>query len=70
MFPDETGSYTCTITGVTGVTADNDIAVYLSGSEVASCGVYAYAQGDSSITFRAFDTPITPIGCVVYILNN
>ena len=70
MFPDETGSYTCTITGVTGVTTDNDIAVYLSGSEVASCGVYAYAQGDSSITFRAFNTPITPIGCVVYILNN
>lgn len=70
MFPDETGSYTCTITGVTGVTADNDIVVDLSGSEVASCGVYAYAQGDSSITFRAFNTPITPIGCVVYILNN
>ena len=70
MFPDETGSYTCTITGVTGVTADNDIAVYLSGSEVASCGVYAYAQGDSSITFRAFNTPITPIGCVAYILNS
>ena len=68
--PDETGSYTCTITGVTGVTADNDIAVYLSGSEVASCGVYAYAQGDSSITFRAFNTPITPIGCVAYILNS
>ena len=70
IFPDETGSYTCTITGVTGVTADNDIAVYLSGSEVSSCGVYAYAQGDSSITFRAFNTPVTPIGCVVYILNN
>ena len=70
IFPDETGSYTCTITGVTGVTADNDIVVYLSGSEVTSCGVYACAQGVSSITFKAFDRPSMPVGCVVYILNN
>lgn len=70
MFPDETGSYTCTIAGVTGVTADNDIVVDLGGSEVTSCGVYACAQGASSITFKAFDIPSTPVGCVVYILNN
>ena len=71
MFPDETGSYTCTITGVTGVTADNDIVVDIaSSSEVSSCGVYACAQGASSITFKAFDVPIVPVGCVVYILNN
>ena len=66
----ETGSYTCTISGVTGVTATNDIVVLPgSASVVASCGVYASGQGASSITFKAFDRPTSDISYTVYILN-
>ena len=67
----ETGSYTCTITGVTGVTASNDVVVLPSNtSVVASCGVYASAQGASSITFKAFNRPSSDISYTVYILNS
>ena len=67
----ETGSYTCTITGVTGVTASNDVVVLPGNtSVVASCGVYASAQGASSITFKAFNKPSSNISYTVYILNS
>lgn len=67
----ETGSYTCTITEVTGVTASNDVVVLPGNtSVVASCGVYASAQGASSITFKAFNKPSSNISYTVYILNS
>ena len=67
----ETGSYACTISGVTGVTASNDIVVLPGNtSEVAACGVYASAQGDSSITFKAFNKPSSDIRYTVYILKD
>ncbi len=67
----ETGSYTCTVSGVTGVTASNDIVVLPGNtSVVASCGVYASAQGASSITFKAFSKPSSSITYTVYILNS
>lgn len=67
----ETGSYTCTISGVTGVTATNDIVILPGNtSVVASCGVYASGQGASSITFKAFNKPSSNISYTVYILNS
>ena len=66
----ELGSYSQTVTGVTGVLTDNDIVVIPdSSSVVALCGVYASGQGASSITFKAFDKPTSNISYKVYILN-
>ena len=66
----ELGSYSQTVTGVTGVLTDNDIVVVPdSSSVVALCGVYASGQGASSITFKAFDKPTSNISYKVYILN-
>ena len=66
----ETGSYAQTVTGVTGVSTDNDIVVLPgSTSEVAARGVYAASQGNSTITFKAFDKPTSDISYTVYILN-
>ena len=67
---DETGRYTCTVTGVTGVKADNDIVVLPSNTTAAATyGVYASAQGNSTITFKAFSKPPT-MEYTVYILNS
>lgn len=66
----ETGSYTQTVTGVTGVSTDNDIVVLPgSTSEVTARGVYAAGQGDSIVKFKAFDRPTSDISYTVYILN-
>lgn len=66
----ELGSYSQTVTGVTGVLTDNDVVVVPdSSSVVALCGVYASGQGASSITFKAFDKPTSNISYKVYILN-
>ena len=66
----ELGSYSQTVTGVTGVLTDNDVVVIPdSSSVVALCGVYASGQGASSITFKAFDKPTSDISYKVYILN-
>lgn len=66
----ELGSYSQTVTGVTGVLTDNDIVVVPDDSSVvALCGVYASEQGASSITFKAFDKPTSNISYKVYILN-
>ena len=66
----ELGSYSQTVTGVTGVRTDNDVVVIPdSSSVVALCGVYASGQGASSITFKAFDKPTSNISYKVYILN-
>ena len=67
---DETGGYTCTVTGVTGVKTDNDIVVFPSNTTAAATyGVYASAQGNSTITFKAFSKPPT-MEYTVYILNS
>ena len=67
---DETGGYTCTVTGVTGVKTDNDIVVLPSNTTAAATyGVYASAQGNSTITFKAFSKPPT-MEYTVYILNS
>ena len=64
------GSYSQTVTGVTGVLTDSDVVVVPdSSSVVALCGVYASGQGASSITFKAFDKPTSNISYKVYILN-
>ena len=66
----ELGSYSQTVTGVTGVLTDSDVVVIPSDSSVvALCGVYASGQGASSITFKAFDKPASNISYKVYILN-
>ena len=66
----ETGSYTCTISGVTGVLADSDVVVVPGDSSVVALyGVYASSQGASSITFKAFDKPTSDMSYKVYILN-
>lgn len=66
----ELGSYSQTVTGVTGVLADSDVVVVPGDSSVvALCGVYASGQGASSITFKAFDKPTSNISYKVYILN-
>lgn len=66
----ETGSYTQTVTGVAGVSTDNDIVVLPGNtSEVVARGVYASGQGDSIVTFKAFDKPTSDISYTVYILN-
>ena len=66
----ETGSYTCIISGVTGVKPDNDIVVLPSNTTAAATyGVYASAQGNSTITFKAFSKPPT-MEYTVYILNS
>ena len=67
---DETGGYTCTVTGVTGVKSDNDIVVLPSNTTAAATyGVYASAQGNSTITFKAFSKP-SNMEYTVYILNS
>ena len=67
----ETGSYTCTISGVTGVLADSDVVVVPGDSSVVALyGVYASGQGASSITFKAFNKPSSNISYTVYILNS
>ena len=67
---DETGGYTCTVTGVTGVKPDNDIVVLPSDTTAAATyGVYASAQGNSTITFKAFSKP-SNMKYTVYILNS
>lgn len=66
----ELGSYSQTVTGVTGVLTDNDVVVVPSDSSVVALyGVYASGQGASSITFKAFDKPTSNISYKVYILN-
>lgn len=66
----ETGSYTCIVSGVTGVKPDNDIVVLPSNTTAAATyGVYASAQGNSTITFKAFSKPPT-MEYTVYILNS
>ena len=67
----ETGSYTCTITGITGITIYSDVVVVPNDTSlVASCGVYASDQGTESITFKAFKKPFADTAYTVYILNN
>lgn len=66
----ELGSYSQTVTGVTGVLTDNDVVVAPGDpSMVALYGVYASGQGASSITFKAFDKPTSDMSYKVYILN-
>lgn len=66
----ELGSYSQTVTGVTGVLTDSDVVVIPnSSSMVALYGVYASGQGASSITFKAFDKPTSDISYKIYILN-
>ena len=66
----ELGSYSQTVTGVTGVLTDSDVVVIPdSSSMVALYGVYASGQGASSITFKAFDKPTSDISYRIYILN-
>lgn len=66
----ELGSYSQTVTGVTGVLTDNDVIVVPGDSSmVALYGVYASGQGASSITFKAFDKPTSDISYKVYVLN-
>lgn len=67
----ETGSYTCTITGITGITIYSDVVVVPNDTSlVASCGVYASGQETESITFKAFKKPYADTAYTVYILNN
>lgn len=66
----ELGSYSQTVTGVTGVLTDNDVVVVPGDSSVVALyGVYASSQGASSITFKAFDKPTSDMSYKVYILN-
>lgn len=66
----EAGSYTQTVTGVTGVSGDNDIVVLPKNTSVVdACGIYAASQGDSIVKFKAFDKPTSDILYTVYILN-
>ena len=66
----ELGSYSQTVTGVTGVLTDSDVVVIPnSSSMVALYGVYASGQGASSITFKAFDKPTSDISYKIYVLN-
>lgn len=66
----ENGSYTCTVSGLTDVTADNDVVVLPGNTSVVdSCGVYASSQGAESITFKAFNKPSSDIQYTVYILK-
>lgn len=66
----ENGSYTCTVSGLTDVTASNDVVVLPGNTSVVdSCGVYASSQGAESITFKAFNKPSSDIQYTVYILK-
>lgn len=66
----ENGSYTCTVSGLTDVTAGNDVVVLPGNTSVVdSCGVYASSQGAESITFKAFNKPSSDIKYTVYILK-
>ena len=69
---DWNGGTTCTKTGLTGVTEDNNIIINPAPSSYTTfveSVVRATAQGNGSITFTCDSTPSSPITLTILILN-